>query len=390
MNLKGVEFRDFACFESCFVPIDTGIRILAGKNNSGKTALLRGLNALRALPFEGTSAMDSGIQRYARIQSPYPTYALNIWCEYEGNDSSFFGDGVVGHRTYLQAREFKWKFVLQAFPQAGAIDLQRINLVCDGQDLPIMDAVAPGSNLVQLHYASNGTVARRTGFSANSSGQALPNGKQLYIYRRVDICSAVAALMNNRMVAAHRVVRPSLNIQALDALSDSADSLAPFLDTLQSNNRDKFIEIEKVVTGIFPEFRQVNPHKTQNEVSIVLTKKDSQDKIPLTHCGTGVEQILSIATFVLTTPPGNLLLLDEPHSYLHPTAERQLSSFLLAHPEHRYVITTHSAILINSVSPDRVLSVSDTGPTATSTQLASILQCSDIKTPTSSSTIGSS
>jgi recombinational DNA repair ATPase RecF len=123
MKFLGVEFRDFACFERCFVPMDTGIRILAGKNNSGKAAILRGLSALRALPFDGRAGMDNAIQRYARTQNPYPTYFLNIWCEYEGNDGSFFGDGEIRHRTYLQAKEFKWKFVLQVFPQTGSIAL---------------------------------------------------------------------------------------------------------------------------------------------------------------------------------------------------------------------------------------------------------------------------
>ena len=103
----------------------------------------------------------------------------------------------------------------------------------------------------------------------------------------------------------------------------------------------------------------MNPQKTQNGVSITLTLAKTGEKIPMTHCGTGVEQILALASFVLTAEPGTLILLDEPHSYLHPSAERQVTDFLLAHSELRYVVATHSAILINSVNPDRILVLGD-------------------------------
>lgn len=148
-------------------------------------------------------------------------------------------------------------------------------------------------------------------------------------------------------------------MQALDTLSENADALGPFLDTLLSNNREAFYRIQKVITDIFPEFKFVNPHKSQNGVSLTLTLAKTGEEIPLTHCGTGVEQILALATFVVTAEPGTLVLLDEPHSYLHPTAERKVTDFLLAHSELRYVIATHSAILINSVHPDRILLLGD-------------------------------
>jgi hypothetical protein len=77
--------------------------------------------------------------------------------------------------------------------------------------------------------------------------------------------------------------------------------------------------------------------------------------------------VLALATFVLSTPP-SLVLLDEPHSFLHPTAERSLLEFLNAHPEHLYVISTHSSVLINSVDPSRVTHLSPPGEGYSSTR----------------------
>lgn len=159
-------------------------------------------------------------------------------------------------------------------------------------------------------------------------------------------------------VDAHRVVMPQHGLQFQNTLPRNAASLAPFLDTLIGNDRPKFEEIEDFVIRVFPEFRHVNPEKSQNSVSLTLSKRDGGDRIPLSHCGTGVEQILAIATFVLTARRGSTILLDEPHSYLHPTAEHDVISFLLDHKEHSYFISSHSSILINSVSADRILALS--------------------------------
>jgi hypothetical protein len=146
-------------------------------------------------------------------------------------------------------------------------------------------------------------------------------------------------------------------MQAVGELTANVESLAPFLDTLFGNNRPKFQEVEALVRRVFPELEYVNPEKRQSAVSLTLTGRQNGPTIPLTHCGTGVEQVLALGAFVLTAPAGSTLLLDEPHSYLHPSAEREIIAFLLEHSEHRYVISTHSAILINAVPPDKVIAV---------------------------------
>jgi len=157
------------------------------------------------------------------------------------------------------------------------------------------------------------------------------------------------------MIDAHRVVAPELNMQAVDELTPNVQALTRFLDTLSGNNRRKFQQLESFVTRVFPEIEFVNLEKRQNAVSLTLTRRGSDTSIPLSYWGTGVEQVLAIAAFVLTAPAGSMLLLDEPHSYLHPAAECEVVEFLKEHSEHRYVISTHSATLINAVPADQIV-----------------------------------
>jgi hypothetical protein len=182
------------------------------------------------------------------------------------------------------------------------------------------------------------------------------------ILDQTDLFAPLRTLGAVRLINPHRVAQPRQPLQSVSNLTADAQSLGPHLQTLQGNNREVFEKIEAFVTRVFPEFRYLNAASREgNQLSIDLTERDTGRKIPLENCGTGVEQIIILATFVLTTPKPGMILLDEPHSYLHPTAERDLVRFLREHPDHCYVVSTHSAVLMNSVTPDRITHISPPG-----------------------------
>ena len=66
MKLLGVELSDFACFEREFVPIRSGINLLVGRNNAGKTAILRGISAVSALPIESVPHLTEDLTGYCK------------------------------------------------------------------------------------------------------------------------------------------------------------------------------------------------------------------------------------------------------------------------------------------------------------------------------------
>ena len=358
LRLIGIEIEKYACLERCLVPMDSGIRLLVGKNNSGKTALLRALEALRLLPFVGRGSVEGvTLGRYCQVREPYPRYQLSFDFEYDAEDEGLLPAGVIAWPSFKAAKSRHWRFLFTVVPQYGSMLLGGVSLLIDSERVVVLES-RKGDVLQPVYNASGQTVQNQQIFTKSGSGTA--DGHILHDYSFSGIFSAFEPLRNTRMVSAHRVVRSNLQLQALDTLSESAESLAPFLDTILSNERDKFDEIQSVVVGIFPEFKLVNPEKhAQQGVSISLTNRITGERIPLTHCGTGVEQVLAIAAFVLTARPGTTILLDEPHSYLHPIAERQLVRFLNSHSEHRYFIATHSAVFIDAVTPDRILALGE-------------------------------
>jgi len=72
---------------------------------------------------------------------------------------------------------------------------------------------------------------------------------------------------------------------------------------------------------------------------------------------------LMLATALLTATTPRLFLIDEPHAFLHPAAERSLLRLIRSHPEHQYVIATHSSVFLNAVplSQTRLITIDGSG-----------------------------
>jgi energy-coupling factor transporter ATP-binding protein EcfA2 len=92
---------------------------------------------------------------------------------------------------------------------------------------------------------------------------------------------------------------------------------------------------------------------TANTVGINLIEVGSGLSIPIAQCGTGVEQILVLIACILGAKDKRLFLLDEPQDFLHPFLERHLME-IIDSSSHSFMIATHSATIINSVTAEQI------------------------------------
>lgn len=364
MKLLGVEFSEFACFERQFVPIRPGMNLLVGPNNAGKTALLRGLSALHALPiYDPPRNAPASLGGYFRGGNA--KLSFDLVSELENSDRALFKDMPEEFWDRIRTEGLaRWTF---SSDQSGKVSFAQCAIAVPNtrdSSKPIILTIirGPGPDRV--------TVTRFSSPTYDEAGQAqiglkafAPGAPPIALFGPENrVTAPLRSLGNVKLISPHRVVQNRNQLQTVLELPSDAQSLPPFLMTLQGHDRDAFEKIEKFVTSVFPEFKYVNAVSTpNNQLHIDLTEALTDRRIPLENCGTGVEQILTLATFILTTPKPGLVLLDEPHSYLHPTAERALVQFLEKHSEHSYVISTHSAVLINSVTPDRITYVRPPG-----------------------------
>jgi ABC-type Na+ transport system ATPase subunit NatA len=349
MKPLGIRFFRYACFDECFVPLDGGTTVLVGKNNSGKTALLRGLTVLRLLPGGTADLYDERLANYCRQGSG--AFDFNLEFLLENADLPQVGPSFDRWSVVQKASRRAVTFEFRYLAIEHMVGVLSVIVTLDATRVKLFERRQ--QQLLVQQFNNDGTPGGIAILATRSTRAA--GGETWPVPEAQGVFSALPQLARVRMVDAHRVVAPQLNMRAVEALAPNVQELTSFLDTLQGNDREKFAEIEEFVKRVFPEIEYINFPKIENSVSLAFKRSGTQKPIPLANWGTGVEQVLSIAAFVLTAPKASTLLLDEPHSYLHPSAERELSTFLQQHPEHRYFISTHSAILINSVPSDKVV-----------------------------------
>jgi energy-coupling factor transporter ATP-binding protein EcfA2 len=148
-------------------------------------------------------------------------------------------------------------------------------------------------------------------------------------------------------------------------LDDDASNLMDALLTVQNTRRDIALALDELLREAFPQVSHVLVPPRQESGSsgfmgevTVHYGGSAERAVPLRHCGTGVEQILALGLAVLTSAPGRLILIDEPQAHLHPHAERVLFDLLERHPEHQYVIATHSHTMLSEATLDRARLIS--------------------------------
>jgi predicted ATPase len=77
----------------------------------------------------------------------------------------------------------------------------------------------------------------------------------------------------------------------------------------------------------------------------------SGKSIPLNNVGFGTSQLLPILYKCLSTPSGRLLIIDEPETHLHPSAQSRLADFLLSMVRlgRRIIVETHSEYILDKL-----------------------------------------
>jgi energy-coupling factor transporter ATP-binding protein EcfA2 len=367
MRLSELTIENFRAFRSATVSLpEQGLVLVAGANNSGKSALLSSLDIVAGI------GPNSSVLRHVGSEDPATVAATFITAEAERNSifdrtpkSGWFMATGAGSRLQFVFQEEDQNLQLSEF-RAEWPDRGMQTVVTTGWDtespnysLKVMRALLPGEDpdpfaLVSIDPRYGGPVPLQ---------MALANTREPAASIMMPLLDAWRSRFYH-----FRALRPGTQrevaLQVAPTLVPSGENLAAVLLDLLTNRPELLEQLRGLIAQIVPDIGRLGIRTNGNQMQIVFAANGLE--LNLKDLGTGVEQLLLTLVVGLTEAPPFTMVIEEPETNLHPAAQRALLGMLKIWADKRQIIAaTHSSIMLDwSPGGDRLWHVTRAGETS--------------------------
>lgn len=333
-----------------------GFNIIVGQNNVGKTALIEALSlAFDNLPHRSLyTAPDAST-------ALEPTSKIDIEFELNGQEMSTILQSIPSfnvpsvHQPFHDITLTDAKGTLASVLEKCVIRYEFHN--GDFRSCQIIEPSLRGYYTDEYHANVEFKFETEKGtFVHTEQMSSYDLHKAFFMQCKKNLRMRIYSFRAERM----NIGEADVNRQQL--LLPDASNLAQVLHDLISRDTGLFYHYVQLVRQVFPEIRHVTiPLISSQRTQVLLWTITPDSKrpdlaIPLSQSGTGIGQVLAILYVISTSNYPQVILIDEPQSFLHPGAIRKLFDILKQHP-HQYIITTHSPIAITTADPNNIILV---------------------------------
>jgi hypothetical protein len=361
-----VNYKSYS--DSGEIEFEPGFNVITGQNNAGKTALLEALTlqfsgiphrTIRTIPYPGAPPPEPSIayswmgidkQELLRvigdnqgkfIRIPHQDFMLEgVPFSRRPDGAQKFLEWILGHQEYDAST------ILQR-NSAGGTSWQLNQPLCPYPLLPYPMGGSP--TFIQFRVDSQGNFSQLGNVAGNQFDDV-----------SVFLAQRLAPQIYRFMAERYQVGECAFGHS--NVLVSNAQNLPEVLNSLQANH-EKFRSYNELVHEILPQIQRiaVRPHPAGGgRVQIIVWQHDPKTMrddvtVPLTESGTGISQVLAILYVVMTSIHPQVIIIDEPQSFLHPGALRKLIEVLKTYPVHQYILTTHSPTVISAADPQVLL-----------------------------------
>ena len=363
MWIKSSRVQNYKSFDnSGWLEFDRHMNVVVGANHSGKSALLSAIASPIDGRFRGSPHNNSRIRREAtlnRISSVDFRFCLS---GREVEDAFLAGNLNASIPVPLSwARGRAHEEVMQRF-----FGLPEIVVSAERTGMPDGGQAWQRSEYPSTNLFAKGDAETPAFMQAAAKGDKSGiHVSQMSPGENDNFSESLCPLLQRKFYFfdAQRVPQNDFPFGRSSALQSNATNLSEVLNLLQAN-RFEFAEYVEQVSRVIPAIKWISVTPSagpQQHVQVKIwnipdsTKRDDL-ALPLAECGTGVGQVLSIL-YVVMKSSGNVVVIDEPNSFLHPRAAKALIGILKEDRTNQYVISTHSPEIISTSEPDRYFSL---------------------------------
>ena len=140
-------------------------------------------------------------------------------------------------------------------------------------------------------------------------------------------------------------------------------NLARTLHKLRRSSRRTFDNVVAATRSVLGLPSDIEPRESDNGYYFVQWEDGLNYPVHQMGVSSGTLRMLALMTALLTEPRSNLIGIEEPENYVHPTALRDFARHLLqAKDRVQFVVTTHSPLLLDFLDDPAAVRVVQRGP----------------------------
>lgn len=148
-------------------------------------------------------------------------------------------------------------------------------------------------------------------------------------------------------------------------------NLGRTLHKLRRSSPETFDNVVAATRSVLGLPSDIEPRESDNGFYFVQREPGLDYPVHQMGVSSGTLRILALTTALLTEPRSNLIGIEEPENYVHPTALRDFAQHLLqAKDRVQFVVTTHSPLLLDFLDDPAAIRVVQRGPDNATTVLA--------------------
>lgn len=409
MYFNEIEIENYKCFKNkVSLQLEKGVNLIIGKNNVGKTALLEAVSLEFPLEFH-RSIETFPKEKHPPISNSKVTVTFTVekdelidlilWAKQRGEadfnlpydkdwkstinsvDKDELGKRmerakrITFAKNYFSSQTFTLKLQREAYDEKNG----QWYVPDDSYVFPEIQREEENDGVTQ-HYVTFQVDYSNKDFDFKEIRTVSGGGKKY----REDFSKRIANELYQYIFRFQALRFPSepCKLGHSRILQSDCRNLAEVLNLLLGRNPFKFNELNNLVRQILPNIFQVSVRTgyenfgLENEArvgQVIIWNAENQLQHPqlaktLDKIGSGVGQVIAILYVLLTSDEPQVLLIDEPQSFLHPDALRKLIEVLRFYAEkyqHQIIIATHSPTVITAADARTVTLIRQIGSEST-------------------------
>ena len=356
MYLKKLTISNYKSFyEPKIFEFEPGFNVLLGANSSGKTSVLEAISyqQLAATPHRSILTVID----VDTLLSDAPTselqfsIAVNELRKLLPADQAFYvgvGDST-GHYYTQDLDQLRERLKNECL----VVDIKVNQATGNFLRISFVEWPSAWRNLSSTSQLPSLQIETFTGNANGVSNFQTNNADINHLWQKLH--SKVYKFSSERPV---QVISPH---HANGELLPNISNLAYCINHLQSNNKDLFDDLNELLHRVFPTIYWVGaPPNINSQFELKVHTNPSSLKrgdlaVPINQVGTGVGNALAMLYVALTAQTQRFILLEEPNSFLHPRALRELLAILAEiGSKHQFFVTTHSSDVLRTIKASTV------------------------------------